>query len=78
MPLAAHASWRGDTLVLDAAVGHPAGSAAPLLRAQTSGRVADERAAEALGGDAARALLAAGAAPYLAAAERLAAIPDAP
>jgi hydroxymethylbilane synthase len=78
MPLAAHASWRGDMLVLDAAVGHPAERAAPLLRAQTSGRVADERAAAALGGDASRALLAAGAAPYLAAAERLAAIPDAP
>ncbi len=78
MPLAAHASWRGDTLVLDVAVGHPAERAAPLLRAQTSGRVADERAAEALGGEASRALLAAGAAPYLAAAERLAAIPDAP
>jgi hydroxymethylbilane synthase len=78
MPLAAHAAWRGDTLMLDAAVGHPSESAAPLLRVQASGRVADERAAEALGGDAARALLAAGAAPYLAAAERLAAIPDAP
>jgi hypothetical protein len=78
MPLAAHAAWRGDTLVLDAAVGHPSERAAPLLRVQTSGRAADGRAAESLGGAAARALLAAGAAPYLAAAERLAATPDAP
>ena len=52
--------------------------AAPLLRVQTSGGAVDERAAESLGGAAARALLAAGAAPYLAAAERLAASPDAP
>jgi hydroxymethylbilane synthase len=78
MPLAAHAEWRGDALVLDAAVGHPGNAAAPLLRAQRSGSVADESAAEALGADAARALLAGGAAPYLAAAERLAATPDAP
>jgi len=78
MPLAAHAAWRGGALVLDAAVGHPADRAAPLLRTQRIGNVADEGAAEALGGDAARALLAAGAAPYLAAAERLAATPDAP
>jgi hydroxymethylbilane synthase len=37
MPLAAHAAWQGDTLVLDAAVGHPAERAAPLLRAQSGG-----------------------------------------
>jgi hydroxymethylbilane synthase len=78
MPLAAHASWRGDALVLDAAVGHPADAAAPLLRTQCAGNVADDASAEALGADAARALVAAGAAPYLAAAERLAAPPDAP
>jgi hydroxymethylbilane synthase len=78
MPLAAHATWRGDTLVLDAAVGHPADRAAPLLRTQSVGKAADEVAAETLGGEAARALLAAGAAPYLAAAERLAVAPDAP
>ena len=51
--------------------------AAPLLRTQCADSVADEAAAEALGAEAARALLAAGAAPYLAAAERLAATPDA-
>jgi hydroxymethylbilane synthase len=78
MPLAAHASWRDDALVLDAAVGHPGDHAAPLLRAQRTGQVVDERAAEALGSDAARALLAAGVAPYLEAAERLGATPDAP
>ena len=77
MPLAAHAVWRGDALVLDAAVGHPAEVAAPLLRTQRADSVADEAAAEALGAEAARALLAAGAASYLAAAERLAATPDA-
>ncbi|MDQ6639269.1 MAG: hydroxymethylbilane synthase, partial [Pseudomonadota bacterium] len=32
MPLAAHAAWQGDMLVLDAAVGHPTERAAPLLR----------------------------------------------
>jgi hydroxymethylbilane synthase len=78
MPLAAHAAWRDGALVLDAAVGHPADAAAPLLRTERAASVADEAAAEALGADAARALLAAGAAPYLAAAERLAATPDAP
>ena len=78
MPLAANARWQGGALVLDVAVGHPADRAAPLLRAQRVGAVGDEAAAEALGSDAARALLAAGAAPYLAAAERLSATPDAP
>jgi len=73
MPLAAHAAWHGDALVLDAAVGHPEDRAAPLLRARGSAAVADERAAETLGKEAAAALLAAGAAPYLAAAERFAA-----
>ncbi|HEX4235223.1 MAG TPA: hydroxymethylbilane synthase [Caldimonas sp.] len=73
MPLAAHACWQGDRLVLDAAVGHPADRSAPLLRSRSTGRAGDERAAESLGTDAAQALLAAGAAPYLAAAERLAA-----
>src|SRR5664279_2695914 len=71
MPLAAHASWQGDTLVLNAAVGHPGERAAPLLRARQAGAAADEPGAEALGRAAAQSLLAAGAAPYLAAAERL-------
>lgn len=75
MPLAAHARWQGDTLVLDAAVGNPSDRSAPLLRSRSAGRAADEHVAESLGTDAAEALLAAGAAPYLAAAEQLAA-PD--
>ncbi|HEV7577333.1 MAG TPA: hydroxymethylbilane synthase [Caldimonas sp.] len=78
MPLAAHAAWQGDVLVLDAAVGHPTAPAAPLLRARGAAAVADERGAEALGRRAAESLLAAGAAPYLAAAERLGASADPP
>ena len=71
MPLAAHAAWQGDTLVLNAAVGHPGEHDAPLLRARQAGAVADEPGAEQLGRAASQSLLAAGAAPYLAAAERL-------
>jgi hydroxymethylbilane synthase len=78
MPLAAHAAWRGDALALDAAVGHPEDRAAPLLRAREAGAVDDERAAEALGRRVSEALLGAGAAPYLAAAERLGAGADLP
>ena len=78
MPLAAHASWSGDVLELNAAVGHPEERAAPLLRARNGGVITSEPAAEALGRAAADALLAAGAAPYLAAAERLGASVDAP
>jgi len=78
MPLAAHAAWRGDVLELEAAVGHPEQRTAPLLRARDAGAVADERAAESLGRRAAAALLGAGAAPYLAAAERLGASADLP
>ncbi|MEO5843868.1 MAG: hydroxymethylbilane synthase, partial [Caldimonas sp.] len=66
------------TLELDAAVGHPCERSAPLLRARNAGAVADESAAEALGRAAAQSLLAAGAAPYLAAAERLGASADPP
>ena len=65
-------------LQLNAAVGHPTQRAAPLLRARDAGVVADEPAAEALGRRAAQALLAAGAAPYLAAAEQLGAGADPP
>jgi hydroxymethylbilane synthase len=71
MPLAAHASWHGDTLELYAVVGHPQDRAAPLLRARSAGPAEGERAAEALGHAVALELRAAGAAPYLAAAERL-------
>ena len=73
MPLASHATWRGDTLQLHGAIGHPSRREAPLLRVAVEQRVADERSAESLGSQAARALLAAGAAPYLAAAESLSA-----
>ena len=65
-------------LELDAAVGHPEQRTAPLLRARGAGAVGDERAAEALGRRAAEVLLAGGAAPYLAAAERLGASADPP
>jgi hydroxymethylbilane synthase len=78
MPLAAYAAWQGDALVLNAAVGHPAERAAPLLRARQADVVADEAGAEALGRRAAESLLGAGAAPYLAAAERLGASADPP
>ena len=71
MPLAAHATWRGDALQLRAAVGHPSRRAAPQLRVAVEQRIGDERDAEGLGTQAARALLAAGAASYLAAAESL-------
>ena len=69
--------WRGDALELDAAVGHPEQRTAPLLRARDAGAVADERAAEALGRAPPRRCCAAGAAPYLAAAERSAPAPTA-
>jgi hydroxymethylbilane synthase len=71
MPLAAHATWQGDLLALNAVVGHPSERAAPLLRAHVAGPAADERAAEAIGTAAALELRAAGVAPYLAAAESL-------
>lgn len=65
MPLAAHASWQGDTLHLAAALGHAEEPARALLRAQVSGAVADIAAAEALGAEAVAALYAAGARDYL-------------
>ena len=70
MPLAAHASWSGTSLMLGAAVGHPGQVDAPLLRASVAAEVVDAAGAEALGVAAASALLAHGAAPYLAAAEK--------
>ena len=78
MPLAAHATWRGDDA--RAARGRrpsvAARGAAAARRRRAAGS-ATQRAAEALGTQAARALLAAGAAPYLAAAESLGATPAA-
>jgi hydroxymethylbilane synthase len=69
MPLAAHASWSGTTLVLGAAVGHPGRGDAPLLRTSVEADVADIAGAESLGVRAAETLLSHGAAAYLAAAE---------
>ena len=67
MPLAAHARWLGNTLVLQAALGHPLANARPLLRAELSGQPADAAAATALGEAVAAQLRAAGAEAYLAA-----------
>ena len=69
MPLAAHATWQGDDLVLDAALGDAAEVRRGLLRAQVRGRPADEAQARALGESAAQRLRAAGADGYLAAAK---------
>jgi hydroxymethylbilane synthase len=68
MPLAAHAVWRGDTLVLDAALGDASAPTRPLLRTSVSAAVHDEAAANALGREAVARLHAAGAAGYLPAA----------
>ncbi|WP_425261122.1 hydroxymethylbilane synthase [Rubrivivax sp. RP6-9] len=65
MPLAAHAVWQGDTLVLDAALGDSVELTRPLLVTQVRGAPADEQAARALGEQAAQALRDAGAAAYL-------------
>jgi hydroxymethylbilane synthase len=65
MPLAAHAVWQGDTLVLDAALGDSVELTRPLLVTQVRGAPADEHAARALGEQAAQALRDAGAAAYL-------------
>jgi hydroxymethylbilane synthase len=67
MPLAAFATWHGDTLQLDAALGHPVATERALLRTQVRGRPADADAASALGERAAAQLREAGAADYLAA-----------
>jgi hydroxymethylbilane synthase len=73
MPLAAHARWRQGRLHVAAALGHAADAKQPLLRAQAEDEVADAAAAVALGEAAAKRLVAAGAAGYLAAATELAA-----
>ena len=49
MPLAAHATWEGEQLQLDAALGDAADLARPLLRCRASARVADDAEAIALG-----------------------------
>jgi len=68
VPLAAFASWLGDTLVLRTALGHAGKLAQPLLRAQVQGQPRDADAATALGEQAAAHLREQGAAAYLAAA----------
>ena len=73
MPLAAHATWAGDTLVLHAALGHAQSPLQPLLRTSVRDAVATDGAARALGERAAQALRGAGADAYLAAAAGLAA-----
>ncbi len=60
MPLAAHATFDGEYLQLNAAWGDPDG-AAPLVRARSAGAVADLDAAAALGDGVAQRLRAAGA-----------------
>jgi hydroxymethylbilane synthase len=65
MPLAAHAHWQGDTLQLDAALGHADDAARPLLRASVRAVVGDDAASRALGREAVSQLQAQGAAAYL-------------
>ncbi|TDP71711.1 hydroxymethylbilane synthase [Roseateles toxinivorans] len=68
VPLAAHAVWQGQTLMLSTALGHPEQTDKPLLRANVAAVIADEQAARAMGTQAADQLRAAGAADYLSAA----------
>ncbi|MBL0088244.1 MAG: hydroxymethylbilane synthase [Ideonella sp.] len=70
MPLAAHATWHGDTMVLDAALGHPEQTDRPLLRARMTAQPVDASAATALGVRVAQQLRELGAAEYLAAAAK--------
>ena len=66
MPLAAHAVWQGERLVLDAALGHAERPKRPLLRTRVDAVVGSEAAARALGEQAAAHLREAGAGEYLA------------
>jgi hydroxymethylbilane synthase len=68
MPLAAFATWQGDVLQLDAALGDGERPARPLLRKRVSAAVRDAAEARALGEHAAADLRAAGADGYLPAA----------
>ncbi len=65
LPLAAHARWQGDTLCLDAALGHAEQHTLPLLRASVAASVTDASSARALGQEAAERLRALGAGSYL-------------
>ena len=66
MPLAAHARWAGERLLIEAALGHAGDPKRPLLRAADEAVVADGDAAQALGQAVAAKLMTAGAAEYLA------------
>ena len=66
MPLAAHATWQGETLSLRVALGHALLPQSPLLRAQHQAVVHDDDEARALGEAAARSLQDTGAVSYLA------------
>ena len=68
MPLAAHATWEGELLRIDVALGHAQELARPLLRTRLRAPVAGEAEAAALGERAAAQLRTEGAAAYLAAA----------
>jgi hydroxymethylbilane synthase len=65
LPLAAHARWQGETLCLEAALGHAEVHTSPLLRARVAGEVDDLAAARALGQQAAARLRDVGAGGYL-------------
>ena len=65
VPLAAHAWWEGSALRLQAALGDAERPLEPLLRAEGRADAPDEAAAEALGVQAARALLDQGGSAYL-------------
>ena len=67
VPLAAHATWQGESLQLDALLGNAQRPAMPLLRASVNAVVGDDAAADALGVRAAQLLLERGAREYLAA-----------
>jgi hydroxymethylbilane synthase len=67
MPLAAHATWHGQTLRLDAALGDAGTPTRPLLRARVQAEPTDAQAANALGAQAVASLHAQGAAAYLSA-----------
>src|SRR5262245_6582089 len=66
MPLAAHATWHGSTLQLDAALGDGHDTGRPLLRVSLRADAADEEAATRLGEEAAQQLRTLGADGYLA------------
>jgi len=68
MPLAAHGRWVGEQLQLSAALGHPGDPAAPLLRMVLQRAVTEAQEAEALGNQAAQALVEQGGRAYLQAA----------